>query len=129
MGDGEVRKLSHESKDIANTEAASYTIINEQLLGNIQILIESAKSHLAQTANTTLVTLYWNIRERIKTEILGNERARYDKEIVSTLSRQLTTEYLTELPPRRLLESKLHEAIRIAQEQIAVRDVPRLEGD
>ncbi|MCZ7402611.1 MAG: PDDEXK nuclease domain-containing protein [Candidatus Methanoperedens sp.] len=36
-------------------------------------------------------------------------------------------EYLTELPPRILLEGKLHEAIRIAREQIAVHDVKRLE--
>jgi len=32
-------------------------------------------------------------------------------------------EYLTELPPRKLLEAKLHEAIRIAREQIAVREI------
>ncbi|KAF5414144.1 MAG: hypothetical protein C5S48_10045 [Candidatus Methanogaster sp.] len=31
-------------------------------------------------------------------------------------------EYLTDLPPRRLLEAKLHEAIRLAREQIAVRE-------
>ncbi len=36
-------------------------------------------------------------------------------------------EYMTELPPRRLLEGKLHEAIRIAREQIAVHDVKRVE--
>lgn len=32
-------------------------------------------------------------------------------------------EYLTELPPRELLEKKLHEAIRIAREQIAARQI------
>ncbi len=37
-------------------------------------------------------------------------------------------EYLTELPPRPLLEAKLHEAIRLAREHIAAREVPRLEG-
>ncbi|KPQ43837.1 MAG: hypothetical protein MPEBLZ_01618 [Candidatus Methanoperedens nitroreducens] len=37
-------------------------------------------------------------------------------------------EYLTELPPRRVLETKLHEAVRLAREQIAAREVPRLEG-
>ena len=30
--------------------------------------------------------------------------------------------YLTDLPPRRLLEAKRHEAIRLAREQIAVRE-------
>ncbi|MBE0524804.1 MAG: DUF1016 domain-containing protein [Methanosarcinales archaeon] len=37
-------------------------------------------------------------------------------------------EYLTELPPIHVLEAKLHEAIRMAREQIAAREVPRLEG-
>jgi len=31
-------------------------------------------------------------------------------------------------PLRPLLEAKLHEAIRLAREQIAAREVPRLEG-
>lgn len=38
-------------------------------------------------------------------------------------------EYLTELPPRPLLEAKLHEAIRLAREQIAAHEVPKLEGE
>ena len=37
-------------------------------------------------------------------------------------------EYLTDLPPRRLLEAKLHEAIRLAREQIAVREGMGMEG-
>ena len=37
-------------------------------------------------------------------------------------------EYLTELPPIHVLEAKLHEAIRMAREQIAAREVPGLEG-
>ena len=41
-------------------------------------------------------------------------------------------QYLTELPPREVLERKLHDAIRLAREQLARRaespvDVPRLE--
>ncbi len=35
-------------------------------------------------------------------------------------------EYLTELPPRQLLETRLHEAIRLALKQIAAHDVPKL---
>jgi predicted nuclease of restriction endonuclease-like (RecB) superfamily len=38
-------------------------------------------------------------------------------------------EYLTELPPRPLLEAKLHEAIRLAREQIAAHEIPGLEGE
>ena len=84
-------KLSHESEDIVKAE--THTAASEWLLSDLRLLIESAKSHLAQTANAVLVTLYWNIGKRIKTEILGNARAQYGKEIISTLSRQLTAEY------------------------------------
>ena len=89
-----MRKLSHESKDM-DKATTSPVVTSKRLLGDIRLLIESAKSHLAQTANSVLVALYWNIGKRIKTEILGNERAQYGKEIVSTLSRQLTMEYGT----------------------------------
>ncbi|MEA1894160.1 MAG: hypothetical protein U9N36_02955 [Euryarchaeota archaeon] len=34
----------------------------------------------------------------------------------------------TDLPPRHLLEAKLHEVIRMAREQIAVREVSGLAG-
>ncbi len=88
-----MRKLSHESEDIVKAE--THTVVSVRLLSDVRLLIESAKSHLAQTANAVLVALYWNIGKRIKTEILGNERAQYGKEIVSTLSRQLTAEYGT----------------------------------
>lgn len=37
--------------------------------------------------------LYWNIGQRIHTEILKEERAEYGKKIVSTLSRQLEEEF------------------------------------
>ena len=33
-------------------------------------------------------------------------------------------QYLTELPPRKVLEHKLHEAIRVAREQLATRQLP-----
>lgn len=37
-------------------------------------------------------------------------------------------EYLTELPPRKVLEHKLHEAIRVAREQLASRQLPEKPG-
>ncbi|MEA3324659.1 MAG: PDDEXK nuclease domain-containing protein [Euryarchaeota archaeon] len=86
-------KRSHKSTDIVPKNTDSPVIANGILLEDIRGLIESAKSRFAQTANAALVTLYWNIGNRIKTDILGNERAQYGKEIVSALSRQLTTEY------------------------------------
>jgi len=37
--------------------------------------------------------LYWQVGERIRTEILESKRAAYGEEIVSTLSRQLSAEF------------------------------------
>jgi hypothetical protein len=129
-----------------------------QLLGDIRLLIEQSRSQLAAAVNSALTLLYWRIGHRIRTEVLGGERATYGEQIVSALSRQLETdygrgfsaknlrhmlrfaeafpdveivsaarrqlswthfrtlvhhvaEYLTALPPKELLQAKLHEAI------------------
>jgi predicted nuclease of restriction endonuclease-like (RecB) superfamily len=91
--DGSMSKHAIKSNEISEADIMLDNATREQLLNDIRVFIDSAKSHLAQTANTVLSSLYWNIGKCIKTEILGNERAQYGKEIVSTLSRQLTVEY------------------------------------
>jgi predicted nuclease of restriction endonuclease-like (RecB) superfamily len=88
-----MKKISHKSTDMQKLKIVPSTVVNERLFSDIRLLIESAKSHLAQTATTVLATLYWNVGKRIKVEILGNERAQYGKEIVSAMGRQLTAEY------------------------------------
>jgi len=37
--------------------------------------------------------LYWHIGKRINSDILNNKRAEYGKQIIATLSQQLTLEY------------------------------------
>ena len=86
-------KRPHKSIDIVPKNTDSPVIVDGILLDDLRGLIESAKSRFVQTANTVLVTLYWNIGKRIKIDILGDERAQYGREIVSALSRQLTAEY------------------------------------
>jgi len=63
------------------------------LLGDIRQVIEAAREHTAQAVNSTLVMMYWQIGKRVRQDVLGNERAEYGKEIVQTLSTQLTAEY------------------------------------
>ncbi|MDP2844925.1 MAG: DUF1016 N-terminal domain-containing protein, partial [Candidatus Methanoperedens sp.] len=92
-----MKKLSRDSSDILKVETAPTVIVSERLFGDIRLLIESAKSHLAQTASTILATLYWNVGKRIKAEILGNERAQYGKEIVSALRRELSWTHFKEI--------------------------------
>ena len=48
---------------------------------------------IAQIANATLSTLYWQVGKRIHQEILGEKRARYGKRIVTAPGRQLETEF------------------------------------
>lgn len=63
------------------------------LLKELRGLIEQARQRVAQQVNTELVTLYWHIGEKIRVEILKQERAEYGKQVLETLGRQLTFEY------------------------------------
>ncbi|RJQ14646.1 MAG: DUF1016 domain-containing protein [Nitrospiraceae bacterium] len=63
------------------------------LLGDIRRMIEESRFSVAVSVNAALTILYWRIGKRINTEILKGERADYGKEILATLSQQLTQEY------------------------------------
>ena len=64
-----------------------------QLLDDIRKMINDIQSIIAITANAGLTMLYWKIGTRINKEILKGKRAEYGMKIVSTVSRQLETEY------------------------------------
>ena len=66
---------------------------NNELFTEIQILITQAKQQATVAVNASLTMMYWQIGQRIKQEILTGERAEYGKQIVATLSRQLTNEF------------------------------------
>lgn len=65
----------------------------KNLFSEVKRLIEEAKQNVAKIVNTTTTVLYWNVGAKINSDILGNKRAEYGKEIVKSLSRQLTLEY------------------------------------
>ncbi len=88
------------------------------LLGDIRQLIETARQKTARTVNSALVGMYWHIGRRIREDVLQNDRAEYGKQIVATLSRQLTTEYGRGFG-RRNLEQMLRFAEVFPDEQIA----------
>lgn len=67
--------------------------IDNNLLADIRQLIESAKTQVAVTVNSTMTMMYWHIGDRINRELLGGERAAYGKQVISTLSQQLTEQY------------------------------------
>lgn len=63
------------------------------LLGDIKSLIEEGRRQAATAVNMGLTLLYWRIGQRINAEVLQDERAAYGEQIVSTLSRQLSSDY------------------------------------
>jgi predicted nuclease of restriction endonuclease-like (RecB) superfamily len=56
-------------------------------------LIEQSKRQLVSVVNNTLTMLFWHIGGKINAHILRHKRAEYGKQIVATLSRQLTSAY------------------------------------
>jgi hypothetical protein len=64
-----------------------------RLLDDVRGLIEATRGQVAQVVNAGLVALYWHIGHRIRQEILGESRAAYGQQIVTSLSTQLTAEY------------------------------------
>lgn len=69
------------------------TSAHTQLLGDIRQLIEQGRQQLASTVNSALTQLYWQIGQRIRSDVLQGERAAYGEQIVSALSRQLEVDY------------------------------------
>ncbi len=80
------------------------------LFSEIKHLIEEAKQNVAIVVNTTTTVLYWNIGERINSDILGNKRAEYGKEVVKSLSKNLTIEC-----GKGWSEKQLRHCLRIAE--------------
>jgi len=63
------------------------------LYADLRSYIEKTRVQVAYGINQEMVLLYWHVGHRIRQDILDEQRAPYGKEIVSTLSRQLSTEY------------------------------------
>ena len=68
-------------------------VSTQSLIQDLRKIIDQARSHVAATANYELTMMYWHIGERINREVLGNQRAEYGKQIVSTVATQLQEEY------------------------------------
>ncbi len=81
------------STKISRTKPKSRSAVRPNLLGDIRHLIEAAREQTARAVNSTLALMYWQIGKRIREDVLENERAEYGKEILQTLSVELTSEY------------------------------------
>jgi hypothetical protein len=75
------------------TPTSEPAIPADALLSELRSLIETTREQTSRTVNSALVGMYWQIGKRIREDVLKNERAAYGKEIVATLSQQLTEEF------------------------------------
>jgi predicted nuclease of restriction endonuclease-like (RecB) superfamily len=66
----------------------------EALLGRIRAILESARSHVARSVNTTQVVANWLVgREIVVEEQQGSRKAEYGKRIITELSERLSKDY------------------------------------
>jgi len=93
--------VAAKSKKIA-TVTRTRAVAKRTLLLDVRQLIDEARSAVAATVNVGLTMLNWNIGRRISEEILKGSRGEYGEEIVSTLSRQLVSEYGNGFSPQNL---------------------------
>ena len=63
------------------------------LLSDLRSLIQSARQRIATVANTTYSLLCWQVGRRLLRENLHVGRAAYGKQILATVSQELTTEF------------------------------------
>jgi predicted nuclease of restriction endonuclease-like (RecB) superfamily len=87
-----MKKLTRQT-NLLKTQSAKTNQVTHNLYSEIRSLIEAARGQAAQAVNSGLVLLYWQIGALIRKNVLGEERSEYGKQIVQTLSGQLTVEY------------------------------------
>lgn len=73
--------------------------IEQALFNELSQLIEQSRRQAVIQINSALTILFWQIGKRINREILQNKRVDYGKQIVVTLSRQLSRSHIHTHPP------------------------------
>jgi len=101
-----MKKLTRQT-NLLKAQSAKTNQVTHNLYTEIRSLIETARGQVAQAVNSGLVLMYWQIGMLIRKNVLGEERAEYGKQIISTLSRQLIQEFgsgFSEKSLRRMIQ-------------------------
>jgi predicted nuclease of restriction endonuclease-like (RecB) superfamily len=102
--------MSKHNSKAAKVEMPAVPTARLPLLADLRQLITHARQSAAVAVNAALTLMYWRIGQRIRTEVLGGERAGYGEQIVSTLSGQLSAEF-----GRSFSEKNLRHMLRFAE--------------
>ena len=79
------------------------------LAADVRGMIEQTRGQVARVVNAGMTLLYWRIGRRIQVEVLGNQRAEYGKEILATLSQELSWSHFVEFIKTGNLKMNNHE--------------------
>ena len=85
--------------------------MKDALFTEISVMIEQTRSTVISHANSALTLLFWKIGKRVNEAVLQNQRAGYGRQIVVTLSRQLTEKY-----GRNFEEKNLRRMLQFAEQ-------------
>ena len=72
---------------------SSITASNLPIISEVAELIQLSKQRVATAVNSELTLLYWQVGNRIYQEDLNGERADYGKQVVTTLAKELTSQF------------------------------------
>ncbi len=93
--------------------------VEQALFKELSQLIEQNQLQVVAHVNSVLTMLFWRIGYRVNQNILQNKRADYGKQIVVTLSRQLTEKYGRNFEEKNL-RRMLQFADQFSDEEIVV---------
>jgi len=65
----------------------------DALHAELRTLIANTRQRLAGAVNAELTRLYWNVGQRLRTEVLGEGRASYGAQLLDQLGHQLSQEF------------------------------------
>ena len=83
---------------------------NTPLFTEIRDLIDNARQRAAVAVNAELTLLYWQVGHAIRTRVLQDQRAEYGKQVIVSLSKELTAAYGKGWGKRQL-----HHCLRFAE--------------
>ena len=84
---------SARSTKLLSAAKAPAGIDEANLLSDLRTLIQSARQRIATVANSTYTLLCWQVERRLLRENLQAGRAAYGKQILATVSQELTAEF------------------------------------
>ena len=68
-------------------------IAPDTLVRELRSLIEATRGRVAQTVNSELALLHWQIGHRLREEVVGEDRAAYGEQVVAAVAESLSADF------------------------------------